>query len=547
MSQDPQHLERWRASADELGNAALDAFLAGRVSRRELLRYLAVLGTAPLVGLTPAARAQTRAGPDGATIRVASLTPGGAIDPVTITDPASLALIAQTGEFLVMDNGETLTLEPALALSWQPNASGDVWTFKLRPGVHFNDGAPLTAHDVVATFDRLCDPASGSAALSVLKGVLSRGGARAVDETAVAFHLDAPNGNFPYYVSSDNYNAIILPAGYKGGYEQHWPGTGPFVIEKYQPRIGASFTPNPRYWGRKPLPARLEFHFYADAQSSALALAGRQADVMADFTVQSGLALLNNPDFRIASVRSSSHRQIHMRCDQGPFRDKRVRRAVALTLDRDVIAKGLFRGHAQPGNDSPFAPVFPSSDPSVPRRRQDLAQAHALLQAAGFGNGFPVTLTTEKYMELPELAVLLQNALQPLRIAVTLKVETQDAYYGSATFGKSDWLDSPFGITDYGHRGVPNVFLNAPLASQGTWNAAHFRHPGYDALLTRYSAALDLASQKAAAGDIERLLLDETPVVIPYFYDALTAVRANLRGVRFTAISQLFLDQASFA
>ena len=247
-------LETARRSADHYGNHAIDEFLAGRLSRRELLRYASVIGLSLAGGglfATPQARAQGTPGAANATIRVAHLTPTGAIDPLTVGDAGGLALLVQTGEFLIDDDGEHLVLKPALALSWKPNDKGDVWTFKLRPNVKFNDGQPFTAKDVVATFDRLADPASGSAALSVLKGVLSKGGAQVVDDHTVAFHLDAPNGNFPYYVSSDNYNAIVLPASYAGNYEKSFIGTGPFKLEKYTPKVGASFVRNPDYWGAK--------------------------------------------------------------------------------------------------------------------------------------------------------------------------------------------------------------------------------------------------------------------------------------------------------
>jgi peptide/nickel transport system substrate-binding protein len=485
----------------------------------------------------------------GATIRVAHLTPAGAVDPLTVADPAGLALIAQTGEFLIDNLGTDKPLAPALALSWQANAKGDVWTFKLRQNVKFHDGRPLTAKDVAATFDRLADPASGSAALSLFKGVLSKGGARAIDDNAVAFHLDAPNGNFPYYVSSDNYNAVILPASFAGGYEKTFIGTGPFKLERYQPKVGASFVRNPDYWGEKALPERVQFSFYADQQAQILALQGRQADLMGDFTVQGGSAILNNAAFEIGAVRSSAHRQIHMRCDQAPFNDKRVRQALALALDRDRLVKGLFRGRASVGNDHPFAPVFASSDPSVPQRRIDIARAKQLLAQAGHPNGIEstLTLTTEKFMEIPDLAVVVQNAAKEIGMRLQLKVESQSLYYGSGTFGKSDWLDSPLGITDYGHRGVPNVFLNAPLTSNGAWNAAHFKNANYDKLVAAYVGALDVGSQKKLAGQIERLLLDETPVVIPYFFDMLVAIRKPLKGIRFTAISQIYLDRATLA
>src|SRR5579864_1302843 len=539
-------LETARRSADSLGNHAIDEFLAGRLSRRELLRYASVIGLALAGGgILNAPRAQAQGATKGAnaTIRVAHLTPGGAVDPLTVTDAAGLALLNQTGEFLVNDDAHS-QLQPALALSWQPNPTGDVWTFKLRQNVKFSDGQPFTAKDVAATFDRLADPASGSAALSVLKGVLSKGGTKVVDDYTVAFHLDAPNGNFPYYVSSDNYNAVILPANYAGNYEKTFIGTGPFKLEQFQPKVGVSFVRNPDYWGEKALPQRVQFSFYADEQAQILALQGHQADVMGTFTVQGGSGILNNPEFKVIGVKSSAHRQIHMRNDNPLFRDKRVRKALALSLDRDVMVRGLFKGRAVLGNDSPFAPVFPSSDMSVPQRRIDVAKAKQLLAQAGVANGFDVTLTTEKYMEISDLAVVVQNAAKAIGVRINLKVESQSLYYGAGTPGKSDWLDSPLGITDYGHRGVPNVFLNAPLTSSGTWNAAHFKNPQYDKLVADFVAAVDIASQKKISGQIQTLLLDETPLIIPYFYDQLIATRSVLSGVRFTAIAQLYFDRA---
>ena len=101
------------------------------------------------------------------------------------------------------------------------------------------------------------------------------------------------------------------------------------------------------------------------------------------------------------------------------------------------------------------------------------------------------------------------------------------------------------GITDYGHRGVPNVFLQAPLASTGTWNSAHFNNKDYDALVTSFVAALDLESQRAIAGKIQTLLLDETPIIQSYFYDFLTVTRGGMSGVVSTAMGHLLLGQAS--
>ncbi|PBB35176.1 ABC transporter substrate-binding protein [Mesorhizobium sp. M1A.F.Ca.IN.020.06.1.1] len=554
MSKNYRVLDLIRRNRTPLENHLIDGLIDGRVSRRDFVRHGSLLGLSlPLLGrigmaagfgAAPSlARAQ---GAPGATIRVGSSVPAAAIDPVTIADAGGLLVMQQVAEFLCVD-GPDLVLKPALAESWKPNADGSVWTFTLRKGVKFHSGGEMKAEDVVASIDRLADPANSSNALSVFRGILSKGASKKVDEYTVEFHLDAPNGNFPYMLSSDNYNAVIIPASYKGDYEKSFDGTGPFKLEKYTPKVGASFVRNENYWGEKALPERTEFTFFTDIQPQILALQGGQIDIINQMPVLAGVAVLNDPNVNVISLKSSAHQQLHLRCDDGPMKDPRVRRAIALSIDRKKLVAGLMKGRAQEGNDSPFAGVYPSTDTSVPQREQDIAQAKQLMEAAGAGKGFKITLTTERYLEIPEYAQLIQNWVKEIGIELELNILDQSAYYGDAVFGKSNWLDSVMGITDYGHRGVPNVYLAAPLKSEGTWNAAHFKNKDYDQLATSYIAALDLEAQKAAAGKIQKLLLEETPVIFGYFYDYLTATAKGVAGVQPTAMSQLFLEKASKA
>ena len=553
MSDSQRTIDAWRRRLGALDNDLIDELVAGRVDRRGFLRHGSMLGLSlPLLGgiatafgavdaVSTPARA---AGNPGGAIRVALNVPAGAIDPVTIADNGGLTMLLQGAEFLCVLQPD-LTLKPVLATSWTHNEDGSVWTFKLRPGVKFQSGGTLKAEDVIASIDRLCDPKNASNALSAFKGILSPGNTKKIDDLTVEFRLDAPYGAFPYVVSSDNYNCVILPASYKGDFEHAWDGTGPFKLEKYTPKVGASFVRNPDYWGPKALPDRTEFTFFTDVQPQILALQGGQVDLIEQLQVSGGQAILNDPRFEIIREKSTGHEQVHMRCDTGPFADKRVRRALALSLSRKLLVAGLFRNLAVIGNDSPFAPAFPMTDTSVPQREQDLAQAKELLQAAGVGKGFNVTLTTERYIEIPDYAVLIKNFASKVGIDITLNVESQDAYYGKAQFGQSDWLDSTLGITDYGNRGVPNVFLRAPLLSDGPWNGAHFHNKTYDGLVNQYGRAADLGAQRTLAKQIQELLLDETPIIFAYFYDYLVPVKKGLTGIPPIA-NRLFLDRATF-
>ena len=544
-------LDTLRRNLGAIENSAIDQLLAGKIDRRTFLRHGSTIGLSlPLMGGILGAAglgiSQARAsGTPGGTVRAAVASPVGAIDPVTYYDSGSYQLVFQTAEFLCVTQPD-LTLRPVVAESWAPNDDGSIWTFKLRQGVKFHNGQDFTADDVVATFDRLADPKGGSNALTVFKGLLSKGGTRKIDSHTVAFHLDTPSGSFPYSVSIDNYNAVILPANYAGDYEKTFEGTGPFRLDAYKQKVGATFVRNPDYWGEKALPDRIEFKFYDDVQPRILALQAGDVDILDAIPLDVSQVVMNNPDINVLRVASTAHRQLHMRCDTAPFTDKRVRQALALCIDRIKLVEGLCHGMAVAGNDSPFAPGFPATDKAIPQRVQDIAKAKQLLAAAGFADGFDVTLTTLRYSDIPGYAVLFQNFAKEIGVRVSLNVEDQEKYYGKAVFGQSDWLDCPLGITDYAHRSVANVFIKSPLMSDGPWNAAHFKNATYDGLVTNYLKALDLDAQRSAASAIQTLLLDETPIIFSYFPDLLVPVRKNVQGLPPIAAG-LLLDRVSLS
>jgi peptide/nickel transport system substrate-binding protein len=555
MDDNQRRLDAIRRGSDENENHVIDEFVAGRLSRGDFLRRGAVVGLSmPLMGAivaacgganstssSPASGGSSGPAKPGGTIKAGIIPPSGAIDPVTVLDQGGLDMLAQTGEYLCLANSKS-QLVPVLAESWKANASADVWTFKIRQGVKFHNGQPLTADDVVYTYKLQSDPKGKSNALSAFNGIVVPAGVQKVDDFTVAFHLTAPDANFPYVCSSENYNMIILPNNYDSSkWEASFIGTGPFKMKSYTAKVGASFVRNEAYWGTKALPDATEFTFYDAQQPQILALEAGTIDVVGQFSVQGGQALLSNSKFNVISVRSSAHRELSMRCDQAPFTDPRVRQAVALTLNRPEIVQGLFQGKSELGNDSPFAPVFASTDTSVTQRAQDLTKAKQLLQAAGHGSGFSTHLFTETTQEMPAFAQIVKSSAAKAGVNIGLTIESPDQYYSK------DWLSGVMSMVDYGHRSVPNLFLQAPLQSKGTWNAAHFKDATYDTLSAQYIAALDLQSQKTIAGKIENLLLEQTPVIYAYFYNYLAATASNVSGVEPTGIGHLFLFNATKA
>ncbi len=560
MTRRNTELDRLRLGRSELENHYIDELVAGRLSRRDFLRRGSMIGmSATLLGTVLAACGSssssgtgtgTSTGAGGGTptkggmLRVASVTPAAAINPLTVADAGGLAMLNQTGEFLIFDSNLKLALQPMLALSWTHNGDGSIWTFKLRTGVKFHNGAAMTADDVVYTFKEQSDPKNAANALSTFAGVLTPAGVKKVDASTVEFHLEAPNGNFPYLVSSDNYNAIIVPKGTDfAKWQKTFVGTGAFKLGSYTQNVGATFVPNPNYWGTKALLTGTSFKFYSSQQPMILALQGSDVDVIAQFVPAGATSLLNNSSYKIIKLKSANHRELSMRNDQAPFNDARVRQAVALSLDRTGMVAALLNGFGSVANDSPFGPRYRSTDPTVPQRTQNISMAKQLLSAAGHPS-INTTMLTEEYQEISQLAQVIKQDAAKIGVNINLKIENQTAYYGKATYGNSDWLDGTMSLVDYGDRGAPNVYLEAPLTSGGPWNAARFKNKEYDSLVKKYVATLDLQTQRQIAGQIQRLLLKETPIVIPYWIDGLTASTPQVGGLNPTAIAQIYLNTA---
>ena len=557
-----RRFEQYRASvAGPVENTLLDELGGGELDRAEFLRRATMFGlSASMIGAAleafghaPLAFAATERGTAGGRLRVGCIPPPAhGLDPHTYADTGSLVTGNIAGEMLNRTTS-TGTLVPELATGWKSNEAATVWTYQLRKSVKFQTGQEMTADDVVATYKRLTDPNGGSQALSAYKGVLSPDGVQKVDKDTVAFHLDAPTGGFPFLTSSTTYQAIILPANYQAGtFEKTPQGTGAFKLTSYTPGVGATYQPFDGWWGGKPALDGVDLKYFSDDAAVVSALLGNQIDLINEVHVSTGRALFNNPNVEIFSAHGATHRLVPMLTDSPPFNDFRIRQAVALSLDRVAIRKRLFNDLADLGNDTPFAPVFPSSV-KLPQRHKDIAKAKQLMAAAGKSKGFSVQLTTYKAFELPLLAQIIQRSVKEIGIKMSLQILTSTAYYAGSQlgppkgWGTTPWLNTPINITDWGGRAIPNVYLSASLNSKGVWNASHYKSKRFDSLAKSYVAAVSLKDQRKYAKQLELLLQHDTPAIYPYFYYQLGAGAKRVRGYHADPQGLVYLSHTSLA
>lgn len=477
------------------------------------------------------------AGKAGGTFRIAMAELTGALDPVTMYDAGAIAVAQQIAEYLMWVDPDG-KLRPVLAEKWSADPTARTWTFSIRQGVSFNDGTPLTADDVVASIKRLADPKSQSAALSSFSGLLSAGNIEKKDDLTVVFHLDAPFADFPYFVSSANYNTLILPKGYAGNLQKVPVGTGPFTLTSLKAKQNAKLAKNPKYWAQGlPHLDGVQVGFFADIQAQVLALQGGEYDAMLLTPPQLAQPLTASGNFDLLQTPAAGWYELHMRTDQDPWKDKRVRQAVAYAIDRPALLQTLRQGKGEVGADHVFAPSM-AIHPDVPGRQQDLAKAKALLAAAGKGNGFSVTLTTENSESVPNLAVLFKNDLKKIGIDVTIKVISQAAYYGSGS--NQPWLEVNFGLVDWANRYVPSQFFVPAFTSTGIWNSAHWKNPQFDALAKKYTATLDTAGKTTIATQMARIMQDEVPAVVSFWTAETRAASKKVGG--FIADPSSYLD-----
>jgi peptide/nickel transport system substrate-binding protein len=589
--------------------ALVESFAKGRISRRDFVRRGALLGlSAPLIsavlaacgdddggstttaggttattaGGTTAAPATTSAGttaapgttaagttagptttagtetsaaaPAGGTMKIATQAPARTLDPIAMIDLGAYGIVAQCFEYLctLADDGD---IAPGLATEWTPNADSTEWTFKLREGVKWQNGADFTADDVVATMERIAsagDALGGSLPVDVAADnskTLKAGVVTAPDPLTVVFKIPA-NASLPYLVSIYNVQSVITPVDYAPGttLDGRPDGTGPWKLDKYDPLAGATFVRNEEWWGGKTPLDSVEWVFFNDTASMTTAMQSKSVDAIVQFPVVGGDALLNDPDFHTIELHTSTHRQIWFNCTDAPsqFTDKRVRQAFAMCLDRQQMIETLFAGRADIGNDHCIAPVFPFFSDTVPQRARDTAAAKQLLADAGFPDGIKATLQAVDLQEIPQLAELVQIQVKDGGFDLEINIEPVSTFYDNHWCMTYPCAGSAeLGIVDYGHRATPDVFLLKAFKSGGDWNSSQYKNPALDDAIVEYQASAELDKRTAACAKIEAILNDEVPAAIPFFYNYLGGHLNKFTGVQLSALGHMLVHKAT--
>ena len=488
---------------------------ANELSRREFLNVFAAgaaaaVGTVSLSGLSGIASAQ------GGTLRFAWLTPA-TLDPRSASGDSEIAILNAVYDYLIETDAAS-NLVPRLASSWNVSDDGLVYTLQLREDAAWHDGGPVTADDVVWTINwQIESEGSVASLLSTVDSVSALG------EKTIEISLSAPNPDFLYNLTDNK--LVILQAGAENiGVE--FNGSGPFLFEEMIAGDRSILRANENYWGGAPSIDRLEFIYFTDQQAGIAAVQGGSVDGIARLDNSSFLGFAGDVNFNTTDIATSGHHLARLRADREPGSDVRVRQAFKLATDRDAIWERVQLGFGAVGKDSPIGPAFGQyflADAEVPAR--DPAAAAALLAEAGYSDGLDMTLHLPNSGSFPDLAQTLAAQWEEAGIRVEVQLEEENVYWNEL------WMDVDLGITGWGPRPVPQLYLDFAYHSEGVWNESHYRNERVDELIEIGRSSLDQAERTAAYKEIQQILLDEGPIIVPYFFAAFMVLSGDISGV----------------
>lgn len=366
------------------------------------------------------------------------------------------------------------TIVPALASDFQTSPDGLTYTFTLNPKATFHDGSPVTADDVVWSYEQVLSPSSANPQKFVFAQVAS---VKATDAKTVTITLKQRDSNFTYGLTDRA--GVVYKKGATGLADTE-NGTGPFTLEKWQRGASITFARDDKYWGEKAKAAKVVFRYIPDDNAANNATLSGDIDVLTAIDPKLRPPYANNQDFVVQEGVASDKLVLGFNNSAGPLKDVRVRRAIRQAIDKAGFIKSYGEG-VQIG--SPVAPTDPWYDESLTSiDPYDPAAAKKLLAEAGQTN-LKLSLTVANFYP-PLYAEYVASQLKQVGITVDIK---------SVPF--ASWLDSVFTKGNY----QLSIVDHAEARDIGIWaNPKYYFH--YDSKAVQKL----VADAQVAASDADR-------------------------------------------
>ena len=450
---------------------------------------------------------------DAQTLRWASAGDPQTMDPHSQNESMTNMMNGQVYERLTRRDRQ-LKIVPGLANEWQ-QVGPLTWRFKLRQGVKFHDGSPLTADDVVYSVERGQMPTS-----QINNYAAGVGTAKKVDESTIEFTLAAVNPIFLEHLDTlwimskpwSEKHKVTRPLDFKNKEESYAAlnanGTGPYMLASRAPGIKTTYKRNPNYWGKvEGNVQEVVFTPIANDATRLAALVSGEVDFVLDPAPRDIPRLRNTPGVKV--IDGPENRVVFIGMDQGrdellyssvkgknPFKDIRVRRALYQAIDIETLKNKLMNGQSFPTGAVMPSPLGTYNDPALEQRYPfDLAAARKGLAEAGYPDGFEVTLhcPNNRYVNDEQICIALAAMWAQVKVKVKVSGEPRATYF--PRLEKYDFSMYMLGwggsVTDAETTLTPVMRNNLGEKGIGFYNYGHARNDKLDALAAQSSTEAD--------------------------------------------------------
>ena len=491
-----------------------------RLRRRAFLEGTAALGLA--AGLAPGllGRAAFAGEPkQGGTLRV-GVTGGSAtdsLDPTTYTASMHVNYGFAYGNALVEIDTNNQAI-PELAESWEARAGATEWVINLRKGVTFHNGKEMDAEDVLFSLNLHRGEDTKSGAAGYMKTITD---IKVLDKHQILITLESGNADLPYLLS--DYHVLILPAGSEdlgAGI-----GTGPFIVESFEPGVRFLGRRNPDYWkeGRAHVDA-VELLAINDSSARTAAVQSGEIDIMERVDPKTADLLKRVAGITIYQASGGGHYLSVMRTDTAPFDNNDVRLALKYAVDRQEILDKVLRGYGKLGNDHPIPESDPMWSPDIPQRPYDPEKATFHWKKADVSGPIQLSAAEAAFTGAVDTAVLMKEHAAKAGIEIEVIREPNDGYWSNV------WMQKPYCMSYWGGRPTADLMLSVAYKSDAAWNDTFWRREDFDRLLVAARAELDTAKRRQMYHELQLMIHEDGGALIPMFNDFVDAARDNVKG-----------------
>jgi peptide/nickel transport system substrate-binding protein len=506
---------------------------AAALNRRQFIRGVAATGAA--VGASGLIAACSSAGSTNSkTTPLAVARKRGGDLKVGLSGSSGADTLDPHGGLTYIDNARAQSLyQPLLQLNNQAQTqlvlaeeitatTPTEWVIRLRSGITFHSGKPLTAQDVIYSFRRIKTgsnggiPFSGSNSL----GPMDVAGLKALDSRTVQVSFTSPYASFLEQLAYWYY-LYIIPDGFNPA-KQKPDGTGPFVYQSFTPEQRSVFAKNTNFWqSGVPYVDSLTVIDFPDTTSLQDALTTGVIDAAGGFDGPQLAALGSVSGVKTIASHSGAITPFTMRVDQAPFNDSRVRQALRLLVDRPQLIDSALDGYGTAASDI-FSPYDPDFDQAL-RREQDIPQAKYLLKQAGHENLKVTLVTSAAGTGMVAMATVLAEQAQAAGVTITLNNVAPSSFFGkeylSYTFSQDFYNYNPY---------LPQVAES--MLPTSPYNETHTDNSTLNNLYQQANATLNSSTRKQIEYEMQSFDFKYGGYIIPAYVDALDAYSTKITG-----------------